>query len=76
MYDKLKLTDSRGNPLRQYHHMTLDKEFRKDCLCHRLHRDLELIATGAAIRKAIDIQFLVHTTVLLIAQQSVNSVLQ
>ena len=45
--------------------------------CHRLHGDLELIlATGAAIRKAKDIQFFVHTTVLLIAQQSVNFVLQ
>ena len=39
-------------------------------------RGLELIATGAAIRKAKDMQFLVYTTVLLIAQQSVNSVLQ
>ena len=47
--------------------------------CHRLHGGLELIMTimtGAAIRKAKDIQFLVYTTVLLIAQQSVSSVLQ
>ena len=36
--------------------------------CHRLHRDLELIVTGAAIRKAKDIKILVHTTVFLIAQ--------
>ena len=40
-------------------------------ICHRLHGGLELIATGAAIRKAKDMQFLVYTTVLLIAHNLV-----
>ena len=38
--------------------------------CHRLHGGLVHIATGAAIRKAKDVQFLVTTTVLLFAHIS------
>ena len=39
-------------------------------ICHRLHGGLVHIATGAAITKAKDIQFLVTTTVLLFAHIS------
>ena len=32
MYERLKLTDSKGNKLKQYHHVTLPKQFVKDCI--------------------------------------------
>ena len=31
MYDKLKLKDNSGNPLKQYHHISLDSDFKRDC---------------------------------------------
>ena len=31
IYDKLKLTDNQGNPLKKFHHVTLDPGFLKDC---------------------------------------------
>ena len=31
MYNKLKITDKTGNPLKQFHHVNLDREFKKDC---------------------------------------------
>ena len=31
MYDKLTLTDKNGNPLKQYYHIAVDAEFKKDC---------------------------------------------
>ena len=31
IYDKLKLTDNQGKPLRQYHHVKVDQGFKRDC---------------------------------------------
>ena len=31
MYTKLKLTNREGQPLKQYHHVSLDQEFKRDC---------------------------------------------
>ena len=32
MYSKIKLTDSRGRVLSDYHHVRIDKEFKSDCM--------------------------------------------
>ena len=32
MYNKLKVKDKEGKPLKQYHHITVDSCFRKDCM--------------------------------------------
>ena len=31
MYDKLKLVDNKGNPLKHYHHIRIDPNFKLDC---------------------------------------------
>ena len=31
MYDKLTYTDKKGKPLKQYHHVVVDKNAKKDC---------------------------------------------
>ena len=31
MYDKLKILDAQGRPLKQHHHISVDQSFKKDC---------------------------------------------
>ena len=31
LYSRLKVKDGQGNPLKQYHHVSLNSEFKKDC---------------------------------------------
>ena len=31
MYDKLKMCENVGHPLKQYHHIKVNREFQKDC---------------------------------------------
>ena len=40
MYDKLKLVDNQGRLLKQYHHISVDQEFQKDCKMWKIFFDL------------------------------------
>ena len=62
MYDKLKLTDNSGQPLKQYHHVNLDKEFIKDCRIWEIflqHADARTLC-----RPFIDFDTCIHAKVL------------
>ena len=54
MYDKLKITDKNGQPLKQYHHVNLDPGFLKDCKVWKIF--LENAQLCSLCRPFIDIE--------------------
>ena len=61
MYAKLKTRNSRGQRLKQYHHISLDSEFRKDCEVWEMF--LQNTSATVLCRPFIDVEsFLTSTT--------------
>ena len=62
MYDKLKITDKNGNPLKQFHHIRVDEGFRQDFevwlifLQRRQHDKLVLCRPFIDLSKTINAQ--------------------
>ena len=56
MYGKLKLTDAKGKPLQQYHHVRLGKDFIMDCFMWKQFLVLANENPGLLCRPFIDFQ--------------------
>ena len=62
MYDKLALKDKQGHLLKQYHHMTLGKDFKQDC--EVWVRFLSNPDINSICRPFVDVDAVTHATVL------------
>ena len=54
MYDKLKICNKNGHPLRQYHHVMVDSNFRKDCQVWKTFLDHACTAHELLYRPFVD----------------------
>ena len=60
MYDKLKLKDKNNQPLKQFHHITLDKQFKFDCYVWK--EFLMNLGKAALCRPSTDVEAFCYAT--------------